>query len=224
MAIVITIAAMATWQKVGTERHKRLLWAGILIGWALWALAEVIYSLYSILGREAPFPSIADIFWMVGYLPMGLGLYLRSRTMPMKPTPSQTITIAVFSLVTILVAAIFVFWPTFKSFDPSTPMENLINIAYPVEDCLLLIVVWRLFFTYEKGEHGFGWRLLAIGFIFLTIGDLMYLYTNSTNPILYYPDLQANLISRFGADVPYSFSYLLWMLGFLPCGSRLKKR
>src|SRR5512140_2446280 len=105
MAIVITIAALAAWQKVGTEKNKRLLWAGILIGWALWALAEIIYSLYSILGQEAPFPSIADIFWMAGYIPMGLGLYLRSRTMPVKPTRNQTMTIAAFSIITIVLAA-----------------------------------------------------------------------------------------------------------------------
>lgn len=213
MAVVITIAAIAAWQKVGTETKSRFLWAGILSGWALWALAEIIYGLYSILGQVAPYPSIADIFWMLGYIPMGLGLYMRGRTMPGNPTRPQYMIIGGFSLATILLASIFVFWPTFQSFDPATPMENLINIAYPVEDCLLLIVVWRLFFSYEKGDYAFGWRLLAIGFIFLTIGDLVYLYANSTDPVLYYPDLKANFISRFGADVPYSFSYLLWILG-----------
>jgi hypothetical protein len=74
-------------------------------------------------------------------------------------------------------------------------------------------VVWRLFFTYEKGESGFGWRLLAIGFVLLTIGDLVYLYANSTDPILYYPDMKANFLSRFGSDVPYSLAYLSWLLG-----------
>jgi hypothetical protein len=213
LAIVITIAALSTMKRMGAQQTGRLLWAGILIGWALWALAEVIYGLYSILGQEAPYPSIADIFWMVGYLPMGLGLYLRSRTLPIRPTRDQWLTIAAFSILTILLAGVFVFWPTFQSFDPSTPFMNLINIAYPVEDCLLLIVVWRLFFTYEKGEYAFGWRLLAVGFILLTIGDLIYLYANSTDPVLYYPDLRANFISRFGADLPYSFSYLSWVLG-----------
>lgn len=213
IAIVVTIAALTAWRKVGTEKRSQLLWAGIVIGWGLWALAEIIYSIYSIVGQEAPYPSIADIFWMIGYVPMGVGLFLRGRTMPVRPNRSQVLTIVAFSLITILFAGIFVLWPTFQSFDPGTPMENLINIAYPLEDCLLLIVVWRLFFTYEKGESGFGWRLLAVGFILLTIGDLVYLYANSTDPILYYPDLKANLISRFGADVPYSLSYLSWLLG-----------
>ncbi len=223
LAIVITVAAFSAWHRMGTETHGRLLWAGILAGWALWALAEIIYSLYSILGQEAPYPSIADIFWMIGYIPMGLGLYFRVRTMPVKPSRSQVMIIGGFSLATILLASVFVFWPTFKAFDPSTPMENLINIAYPVEDTLLLIVVWRLFFTYEKGGYAFGWRLLAIGFILLTIGDLIYLYANSTDPVLYYPDLKANLISRFGSDVPYTFSYLMWMLGIFALRVPTKK-
>ncbi len=213
MAIVITIAAIATWRRMGKEKHDRLMWAGLLAGWALWALAEIIYSLYTILGQEAPYPSIADFFWLIGYIPMGLGLLARNRTMPVKPKSSQGLIIWVVSIITILLATIFVFLPTIRTFDPGRLLESLLNIAYPVEDCFLLIVVWRLFFTYEKGEYGFGWRLLAVGFIFLTIGDLVYLYANSTDPVLYYPDLKANLISRFGADVPYSLSYLLWFLG-----------
>ena len=213
MAIVITISAAVSWHRMGTEKHTRILWSGFLAGWALWALAEIIYSIYSIMGQEAPFPSIADFFWFIGYIPMGFGLLARIRTMPIKPNRSQALIIWGFSITTILLATIFVFRPTFQSFDPSRLIESLLNIAYPVEDCFLLIVVWRLFFTYEKGIYGFGWRLLAVGFIFLTIGDLVYLYANSTNPVLYYPDLKANLISRFGSDVPYSLSYLLWLLG-----------
>ena len=67
LAIIITISAASFWHQIGTEKHKRVLWAGILAGWACWALAEIIYAVYSILGQEAPFPSIADFFWMIGY-------------------------------------------------------------------------------------------------------------------------------------------------------------
>jgi hypothetical protein len=213
LAIIITIAAARAWHQMGIEKRRRRLWAGLLTGWALWSLAEVIFALYSILGQEPPYPSAADFFWLVGYLPLGLGLLARIYRMPNKPTRSQAILIASVTLVTILIAAIFVFWPTFQTFDQSRLFESLLNLAYPLADCLLLIVVWRLFFTYEKGVYGFGWRLLALGFISLTIADLVYLYANSTDPILYYPDLQANFISRFGSDVPYSLSYILWLVG-----------
>jgi hypothetical protein len=213
LAIIITIAAGLAWHQMGIEKRRRRLWAGLLVGWALWALAEVIYALYSILGQEAPYPSVADIFWLVGYIPLGLGLLVRIRRIPTKPTRSQALIIAGVTTATIFIAAIFVFLPTFQSFDPSQLFESLLNLAYPLADCVLLIIVWRLFFTYEKGAYGFGWRLLALGFISLTIADLVYLYANSTDPILYYPDLRANFISRFGSDVPYSLSYLFWMLG-----------
>jgi len=211
LAIIITISAIAVFRLMSTERHNRILWLGIIIGWGLWALAETIWTIYSILGQEVPYPSLADLFWVIGYIPMGIGLSARTRTMPARPNRSQNIIIAAVSIIAIVITTIYIFVPTIQDFDPQRLFESILNFIYPLADLFLLIIVWRLFFTFEKGDYGFGWRILTLGFISMTIADLLFAYTTWQGS--YYPGGTANLVSRFGVDIPYTFSYLLWFLG-----------
>ena len=211
LAILVTILAAVIWRQMSAEKHSRLLWAGMLIGWALWSLAETVWAIYTISGQELPYPSMADFFWLLGYIPMGIGLVTRVLTMPTKPNRSQNMIIWGASAATILIAVAFIFRPILQSFDPDRLIESILNIIYPLADLFLLIIVWRLFFTYEGGDYGFAWRLLVVGFIFMTVSD--FIYTYSTWQELYYPDSKVNLISWLLVDFPYTMSYLMWFLG-----------
>jgi hypothetical protein len=177
LAIIVAFSAFSVWRLMSAEKHNRFLWSGILIGWALWALAETIWAVYSILGQEVPYPSLADFFWVVGYIPMGIGLITRIRTMPTKPNRSQNLLIWWFSASTILLTIFFIFIPIIQSFDPQRLIESILNLVYPLADLFLVIIVWRLFFTYEEGDYGFSWRLLTLGFIFMTVSDFIFTYT-----------------------------------------------
>ena len=211
LAIIITVMAAIIWHRMQAERRRRLLWTGMLIGWALWALAETIWAIYTISGQEIPYPSMADFFWLLGYFPMGLGLITRALTMPAKPNRSQNMVILGASVATIVIAAVLIFRPIVQGFDPERLIEGILDFIYPLADLFLLIIVWRLLFCYEEGEHGFVWRLLTIGFVLMTVSD--FIYTYSTWHELYYPESKVNVISWLLVDVPYTFSYLIWFLG-----------
>jgi hypothetical protein len=221
LSIFIAAFAASIWRLMGAEKHNRLLWSGMLIGWGLWALAETMWAVYSILGQEVPYPSLADFFWVIGYFPMGIGLITRIRTMPAKPNRSQNMLIFGVSISTILVTLILIFIPIFQSFDPQLVVESILNIIYPLADLFLVIVVWRLFFTYEEGSYGFSWRLLIIGFIFMTVSDFIFTYAVWQG--IYYPDMKANLISTLAIDVPYTVSYLIWFIGIYALRILLKE-
>ncbi len=211
LAAIIAFSAASIWRHMGPEKQPRYLWAGLIIGWALWAVAEMIWTVYTILGREVPYPSLADLFWIIGYFPMGFGLLTRIQTLPTKPNRSQNIIIWGSSAATILITSFFIFIPIVQYFDPQRLIESILNFIYPLADLFLVIIIWRLFFTFEKGDYGFGWRLLTVGFIFMTISDLIFTYASWQG--LYYPDSKANMLSLLAIDVPYTDSYLLWFLG-----------
>ena len=221
LAIIITISAVGLWHLMSAERHNRLLWLGILIGWSMWALAETIWAVYLILGQEVPYPSLADLFWIAGYLPMGVGLITRIRTIPVKPSRSQNLLIFGVSTAMVLVTFFFVILPILQYFDPQRLLESILNITYPLADLFLVIVCLRLLFTYEEGDYGFGWRLLTIGFIFMTVSDLIYSYAVWQE--VYYPDMKATMLSTLAVDVPYTVSYLLWFLGIFALRILLKE-
>jgi hypothetical protein len=222
LAVIITVSAAAIWRQMSREKQYRYLWTGFVVGWALWALAELIWALYSILGQEVPYPSLADLFWMVGYIPMGIGLIARIRTMRIKPAPSQRVIIWGASAAVVLITVVFVLVPILQDFDSQRLIESILDLVYPLADLFLACIVWWMFFTYEKGFYGFGWRLLTVGFIVMTLSDLLFTY--ATWQGLYYPDMEANLLSRLAIDVPYVVADLIWFLGIYALRILLRTR
>jgi hypothetical protein len=210
LAIITAVSAAAIWRLMSAEKNNRLLWSGIVLGWGLWAIAETIWAAYSILEKEVPYPSVADLFWVAGYIPMGYGLIARIRTMPAKPNSSQLIQIIGASVITVIITYLFIFAPILRDLNPQFWIENILNFIYPLADLILLTIVWRLFFAYEEGTYGFVWRILTVGFILQTISDFIFTYASWKG--LYYPDMQANILSRLAVDIPYTTAYLLWVL------------
>jgi hypothetical protein len=211
LAIITTVFAFFLFLQLRTNLRSRILWGGLFAGWALWAIAETIWMVFGFLGKDVPYPSIADLFWLVGYIPLGIGLYSRLREMPLKLSGLQKLALWGSSLATIFIALAFVILPVFKQYDASNPMASIISIIYPLADLVLLVSVLRLMFVYQTGDYGLGWDMLITGFVLMTIADLVFAYATPLG--LYYPDQKANLISTLGNSVPYNLSYLVWIFG-----------
>jgi hypothetical protein len=212
LALITMAFAYRLWRRAGAGTNGRFLWGNMLAGWVFWAIAEILWAVFAFLGQEVPYPSWADFFWLVGYLPMGIGLFARVRSLPVKLDTRQQTAVWGISLGTLLFTAIFVLQPILQNSDPQRLLENTLNLAYPLVDLLQLIIVLYLFFAYVQGEYGFGWRLLLVGFIFHQLSGLIFAYASTAD--LYYPDSQANWISTLAVDVPYNVSYLFWLVGF----------
>ena len=211
LAIFTTLFAFSLWNLVNIGRTNRLLWGGLLAGWALWTVAEILWVVYGFLYQDVPYPSPADAFWLIGYIPMGYGLYFRSRELPTRLSPTQKVTLWVVSGATILITAVFILLPVIQSNDPSNWLESALNVTYPLADLFLLVIIIRLIFVYGAGDYGFGWNLLTAGFILHSISNLIFSYASLED--IYYPELRVNFISAVAVDASYNLSYLLWFLG-----------
>jgi hypothetical protein len=211
LAIFTVIFSVMLWQQVGGGTNSRLLWMHMIVGWVCWTIAEIMWAVFAMLGKEVPYPSWADLFWLIGYIPMGIGLLARARSLPVKPTFGQQLAIWGISLGTVLFTIIFVLKPIIQNNDPAQFLESILNIIYPLADLFLLIIVLYLFFAYNQGAYGFGWRLLLVGFLIHQVSNLLFSYASSSD--LYLPNQQANLISTLGVDVPYNLSYVFWLIG-----------
>lgn len=211
LSIITTLFAFSLWSLVNTGRANRLLWGGLLTGWALWTVAEILWVAYGFLYQDIPYPSPADFFWLIGYIPMGYGLYYRSREIPTKLSPPQAAILWTISLATIVITTVFVLIPIIESNDADNWLESILNVVYPLADLFLLIIVMRLIFVYGGGDYSFGWSLLTAGFILHSLSNLIFSYASQLD--IYYPELKANFISSVAIDAPYNISYLLWLLG-----------
>src|SRR3954454_11543594 len=81
IGLVLGAAALLALRGVASD-DRRGPWLFLSLGAAMWAIGELIYEIaYSEAPELAPYPSIADAFWLGSYFAVGTGivLVLRSR-------------------------------------------------------------------------------------------------------------------------------------------------
>lgn len=150
----------------------------LAFGFLLWFLGEVTYSIYAlVLGTAIPYPSIADLFWLIGYpfILVGMAVFIWPFRSAIK-RESLEIAIAL-SVIASVVVAVFLIIPVMSiSSDLAT---NLVGFAYPISDIALLIASILGFQLFRGGKVARGWYLLALGAFLFSMGDILFSYATA---------------------------------------------
>jgi len=206
-ASVVTsmIALRKYWEGLGSRMTQ--IWVHFTLGVTFWFLGELTWGIYAlVLGVEIPYPSIADGFWLIGYIPLFFAL--RSYLSIVRPAVTKGILAAAYtSVLAIAIAFSFLFIiPAFAS--EAGTLTRIINAAYPTLDLLLfaLSIIGLLVFTTTrlKGEIDKVWILLNAGILMNVIADSLFSYTTAHD--IYYDGHPLELFFLFG--------YLSFLLGF----------
>jgi signal transduction histidine kinase/ActR/RegA family two-component response regulator len=177
-AVVISLAALlAVW--VGVSRleagHRRpAVW--FAAGLSLYFAGDAIFYWY-LLVREAsrPFPSIADVFYLLD-LPIFIGsLLLLIRRQNPGGDVASLIDGAIVAVACGLLSWIYVIEPSVVGSD-AAPAERLIGMAYPVLDLVLLTMAVRLLLL--RGRRPVAHVLLVLGVMALTAADTFHNFLN----------------------------------------------
>jgi hypothetical protein len=117
------------------------IYLALAIGNTLWFVAEVIWTYYEIgLKIENPFPSVADLFWLIGYAPFVYYILKSYKFFNSNNTLSKPIVITVFITAIILAACnILVTTDTYQFSKQQDITLFLISIAYPILDITFII-------------------------------------------------------------------------------------
>jgi len=197
---------ISAWLPMSSKEVYKKIWGWVALGIILWTIAEIIWGYYEvILGIIVPYPSIADLFWLSGYIPVYVALSIGYRTFHSSSSRRQMFAIILAVLLFSAASIFFVIVPILQSFDPAKILESLITLAYPLADCALFILTLMIIFAMEKGRFALPWQLFGAGLMFEAIGDLTFFYATWNG--LYYPGDQLNFISGF-INIILSVSYL----------------
>ena len=177
-------------------------------GFSLWALAEVIWLVYILLGQD-PYPSIADLLWIIGYVFLSAGLYIGYKALGVRPTVDQLGLIYTIILIALALTGIYVFIPIVQDYAPELFLVSLLNMAYPILDLVIISQVLFLFFILEKSRFKIPWLVLAVGFTLMAITDLGFSFADWNG---LYDAEQGNLLSRL-VDWGYLINYPILSLG-----------
>ncbi|MDH7477813.1 MAG: hypothetical protein QHH17_05475 [Candidatus Bathyarchaeota archaeon] len=202
VAVVVSgISLQKYWRKI-EERFSRI-WLLFIIGLFFWFVGESVWMGYTLIWNvEVPYPSIADAFWIAGYIPFFFALYFYVKTF--SSVLSKKILAAIMGLAIILALAI-----SFTLITPVVSSEEdmltlAVDFAYPLFDVALLSVSFLGLLIFINGKLGKSWLLINLGIFMDVCGDILFSYTT----------LQETYYGGHFLELFYHFGYIFFLLAF----------
>ena len=186
LAIVTSGSALVvSLQVINRQKTRGLfprLYASLGVALALWFTAEVVWAYFEIVvGIETPFPSVADAFWLVGYVPFFYFLYgINKHFLGM----SKSMSLPVLGLSSIgFVLLGNVLFSINQAADLTSQdgiLSYIIGSAYPIGDMFLIVPAIAAFVQLRKGKlTSTPWAFIVIAVIVFVIGDIGFAYSTS---------------------------------------------
>ena len=137
-----------------------------------WFIAEMCWSYLEFEGLD-PYPSIADVFWIIGF-----GLFFVFSILYLQPVKQATTKPMIFGAVGIglmmFIPSLYVVLTT-SNIETMEVSEWLVGLAYPLFDSLILIPAAIGVTLFFKGQVNFMWTLILIGFVIFSVADTLFL-------------------------------------------------
>lgn len=151
-----------------------LIWMGIFVGVLFWFLGEVSWGICALSSsNEIPYPSIADVFWIIGYLCILSGLLLYAETF-IKIVPSARIIGVTIMAIVYAISIIATFMPII-AFEEDL-VKLTLDLTYPILDVLLIYSSTLGMVIFFKGRIWRAWLTLCSAFICYAVADVLFGY------------------------------------------------
>jgi serine phosphatase RsbU (regulator of sigma subunit) len=182
------------------------LWAPVLLGTGIlcYDLGQIIFTYYYLVLHEIPpFPSLADVGFLIEYPFLLLGILL----LPARPIPVASRTRIVLDGLMIMTAAVtfswyFVLGPVIRQ-GTETALAKVVSASYPLADIVLIACLVIL--ALRPGAHALrrAVYVLALGLGSLVVADSIYSYQT----------LNETYVTGTILDVGWPVAYMLIALG-----------
>jgi len=155
-----------------------------------------------ILDVELPYPSIADVFWIGGYIPFFVGLYVYVKLFGHALTKKAlALTILMAAVLTVLVS-VALLTPVLKAEEDLTTI--IMDFAYPILDLALLSTALLGLIIFWKGKLRKSWLLINAAILMNVCADILFSYTTAQG--MYY--------CGHMLDVLFDLAYLFFLMAF----------
>jgi hypothetical protein len=183
-ANVITIfsslaISLITVQRLGFKSSEGKYYFYLVIGLALWACANSIWAYFELgLGIETPYPSIADFFWLLSYIPVSYHFYHSFRVWKQaRMIRLRSLFISVLSTSALIG---FLIYFSFQDSDEGGGFDLttiIVSNLYLVGDGVLLVPAIVILWSLRRVDIFLLHRILISLFIVINaLGDVGYVY------------------------------------------------
>ena len=160
---------------VSVKNRFSIVWLGYALGVFFWFLGELTWAVYAIwYSIPNPFPSIADGFWLAGYVPLICAITIQNWPFREFLLSKRMLTVIVIILCVsgLLLAALI---PTTYASNVGQNLTSVVvGLAYPLLDISLLVVALPVLFLYGRGTFWRPFLFVAFGLILTFIGDVLF--------------------------------------------------
>ena len=177
-------------------------WLLLALGALCWTFGELTFSYYELFTDINPFPSIADFFYLIAYLPLSLALILQMVHTEIMLSKKEKIIIAiVYALICVFVVITVIILPIQQEFPipQSEIFAYFVSALYPILDLILILCVFIVFAKIRHGKVNTAWILLLIGILINTIADILFNWVETL-------DLPEQMFYQY--DLLYVISYI----------------
>lgn len=143
----------------------------LAIGFILLFVGDTVYNYYLYILEEDPYPSIADVFFIVFYI--FVGYHLVKNIKYFKKDLGMSSKIAVPTLAIGLIAAFGLF--TIDTLE-NDPIVYFMGILYVAASAAILALAILGLSVFRYSVLGIAWTMLVIGIFFYSIADAWYYY------------------------------------------------
>lgn len=210
-ALLATWMAIAGWTLLAQNEPGRQEWTLLSIGIGLWTMAELLWAFLSYMLEETPYPSVADAFWVPGYVIILIAAYWRYRAIRIEWNPRTGWPLVVAFALLFMVVFGLVILPVLQV-QPESLLTLLLNLFYPIANLLLLYAALMLTVSFAGGRFSAPWRVLSVGLAMLSLSDILFIYSDASD--LYIPNGRLTLLTVV-VDVGNLAAYILLAYGML---------
>jgi putative nucleotidyltransferase with HDIG domain len=174
--VVAAVLFIASRKYTRYSSRLTLGWTFLALSMVVYAVGDLIWLVFEIILKTAPFPSIADVFYLAYYPVTIIGIFLLLD----RPTRGELVKRGL-DISIVMVAAILGVWnfllaPIIQTSEADSLFFNGLLIAYPVGDLVLLTGL--LFLLYDLPDKVIKRPLqwLCAGIVFMILADTIYSY------------------------------------------------
>ncbi|WP_427159352.1 hypothetical protein ACQFX9_25495 [Aliinostoc sp. HNIBRCY26] len=157
---------------------SRNVWLAIAIGMISYFLGGIFFGYTEIVLREEPDVSIGDVFFVLSYISLGVGMILAVAARRINLEKWQWLIVSAIGVFGSLLA----WWISAQQAKASEDfLATILNLFYIVSDVLLLIIATTLLLAFWGGRVAQSWRMIAAAAFSLYIADMWFKYAQGPN-------------------------------------------
>ncbi|MCV7348343.1 EAL domain-containing protein [Mycolicibacterium rhodesiae] len=178
LALAIPAVAFSALAARSLWGRRRLAWASMTVGLLGWTVGEAIWTLYEVHLHQPPFPSIADVAFLV----MPVGACAALLLLPAEHTSQSRGRLFLDGVIMagslFLVSWVTILHPLYQS-DTPDQFGFVISLAYPLSDIIILTVA-GVVLVRSTGQHRLSLTLLTAGLACFALADSAFAYLTAT--------------------------------------------